>query len=424
MKRYFIISVIILLTAGGWFGWKKFLGANNGAMTFRTAKVERGDIVQTVNATGVVQPMQLIQVGTQVNGPVKKLYADFNSRVKEGDIVAQIDPALYDTNVAQSKANLARSEAGVEQIKANLALSEKELARAKELAGRDLISISELDTAMANRDSLLAQMKSAEASVDQSKSAMRTAQVNLDYTTIKSPVNGIVISRNVDEGQTVVTNNSAQVLFVIATDLKKIKIEAVIPEADIGKISEKQSVTFNVDAYPEREFSGSVVQVRLSSTTVQNVVTYTVIIHADNPDEKLLPGMTANLTFEVARKTQELKVPNAALRFVPDSGLVEEEPAVAGGTADAPKSEKQGMRKGNKGGARFGKLWVKTEKGKLKSVPVTIGISDGSFTEVSGKEVTEGMEIVTGTLEKGETAAANGTVNPFAPQRFPGGPRH
>jgi HlyD family secretion protein len=409
-KRYLIIICIVILLIGGWFAWK-WLGASNGKLDFRLSKVERGDIVQTVNATGTIQPLKLVQVGTQVTGPIKKLYADFNSRVKDGDIVAQIDPAIYEARVLQDKANLTRSIAEVERIYANLVLAEKELARSKELAQRDLISKSELDTAVATRDSLQAQLKLSEASVEQAKSALQTSQINLDYTTIKSPINGIVISRNVDEGQTVVASLSAQTLFTIAADLKKIEVDASLPEADVGKIGVGQKVTFTVDAYPDKEFSGKVVQVRLSPTTVQNVVTYTVVVHADNPEEKLFPGMTANLTFEVARRINVLKIPNSALRFTPDPSLVE--PAKTD-----PQSELEHKSK-RSGPGRPNQVWVKTETGLLRAINIKTGITDGSFTEVVKGSISEGQEIVTGIFEKGEAEM----VNPFGPPRMPRLPR-
>ncbi|MDI6732543.1 MAG: efflux RND transporter periplasmic adaptor subunit [Planctomycetota bacterium] len=337
MKKLIIIGSIILLTVIIWWGVKWFSGANNHII-YRLAKVEKGDVIQTVNATGIVQPIKLVQVSTQVTGPIKRLYADFNSRVRESEVVAQIDPAVYETKVAQNKANLSRSIAEVERVNANLTQAEKELARAKELAKRDLISQSELDVAIANYASISAQLKVALASVEQNKSILQMSEVDLAYTTIKSPVDGVVISRNVNEGQTVVGSMSAQTIFIIATDLRQIQIEASIPEADIGKIKDRQPVIFTVDAYPEIEFSGVVTQVRLSATTVQNVVTYAVIISAENHKGILFPGMTANLTLEVNRRTDVLKVPNAALRFTPDASLVEEgggaEPVTASSETD------------------------------------------------------------------------------------------
>jgi HlyD family secretion protein len=367
---------------------------------------------------------------------------------------------LYETNVAQSKANLARSEAGVEQVKANLALAEKELVRSKDLAKKDLISKFELDTAVATCDSLKAQLKSAEASVQQSQSALQTAQVNLEYTTIKSPVNGVVISRNVNEGQTVVASLSAQTIFVIATDLKKVQVEANIPEADIGKIEQNDPVTFTVDAYPDMEFYGTVTQVRLSSTTVQNVVTYTVIITADNPDEKLYPGMTANLICEVDRRPPDtLKVPNAALRFKPEPNLMQIDSASspAPSRADSAKipSERGGVGNDKTEGSREDKpdfkgmsgpprpgpesirgtrqpwtkeedkkhagrsaqVWIRGDKGLLKAVNIKVGISDGSFTEVVKGDLSVGQEIITGVITREEAAEMN---NPLGPPRFPG----
>ena len=433
-KRILIIIGIIIILSFGWLGFRSIKGGNE-KVSFRLSYVQKGNVIQTVNATGTVQPMQLIQVGTQVTGPIKKLNVDFNSPVTEGQIVAQIDPAIYETNVTQAKANLSRSKAGVEQVKANLMLAEKELLRDKELAAKDLISNSELDAAVANRDSLIAQLKSAEATVEQSESSLQTAQVNLDYTTIKSPVDGIVISRNVDEGQTVVANYSAQVLFTIATDIKKMQINATVPEADIGKIAVGQVTTFTVDAYQEMEFVGKVVQIRLSSTTVQNVVTYTVIIHADNPDEKLLPGMTANITFVVANRTDTLKIANAALRYSPDEALIEKQEEnkpegilLSSGKMTEkdnapPKREQRPKRErpASTAGIHLNKVWVVTESGLLNSLSITTGITDGSFTEIVRGNIQEGQGVVTGIMAKGEVADKN-MVNPFMPQR-PGGGR-
>lgn len=399
MKKFIIIGGMVLL-AVVWFGWK-WLGGADDQIIYRVKPVAKGAIVQTVNATGIIQPIKLVQVGTQVNGPVKKLYADFNSRVKAGEVVAQIDPALYEARVAHDKASLIRSKAELERVKANLDLAEKELVRARELAERDLISTSELDTTIASRASLAAQHKLAEASVEQSKCSLQLSEVNLEYTTIKSPVDGVVISRNVDEGQTVVASFQAQTLFVIATDLKRVKVEASIPEADIGKIRTGQPVTFTVDAYLDIEFSGEVVQVRLSPTTEQNVVIYTVIINADNPEEKLFPGMTANLIFEVAHRTDILKIPNAALRFTP-------EPTMVQGRPDETKKPVYTS------GGRRTQVWIQTDEELLKAIPVTIGITDGSFTEVVNGAISEGQEIVTGAIKK---SMAKEMINPFRPQR-------
>jgi HlyD family secretion protein len=416
-KKYLIIIGVVLIIA---VTLGLLLKSGKAQIFYRFAKIEKGDITQTINATGIVQPVEVVQVGTQVTGVVMKLFADFNSKVTKGEVIAQIDPAIYETAVAQSNANLLRSQSEVERVKANLMLAEKELLRAQELEKRDLISKSELDTAQSNRDSLIAQIKSAEASVEQSRSALKTSQVNLDYTTISSPIDGVVISRNVDEGQTVVANYSAQVIYNIAQDLKKVKVEATIPEADIGKISVGQPVTFTVDAYQDMEFSGSVIQVRLSPTTVQNVVTYTVIIHADNEKEKLLPGMTANMTFEVAHRQKVLKVPNAALRFTPESELIDTDSTAQDGEKEIGQrpvmpmggqnnQKRPAFRKNN----NAKKVWLMTDKSKFKGIRVIVGITDGSFTEILRGDIKENQEIVAGTIDKDSQDAK---VNPFGPQ--------
>ncbi|OGP59313.1 MAG: hypothetical protein A2V67_15765 [Deltaproteobacteria bacterium RBG_13_61_14] len=389
MKRWLMVLGAVALVAaslGAWRLWRR----NESQNLYRTAKVERGDLVQTVKATGTVQPIQQVQVGTQVNGPVQKLYVDYNDHVQAGQVVAQIDPAAYQAKVAQDRANLQSALAAVEQVRAKLTQAEKELQRSRELVSRNLISQSDLDGAVADRDSLAAQLKLAQAGIGQARAALTLSQTNLDYTTIKSPVDGVVVARNVDEGQTVVASFASQTLFVIAADLKQMQVEASIPEADIGKIQAGQPVAFSVDAYGEEKFQGAVSQVRIAATTLQNVVTYPVIVKAANPDQKLLPGMTANLTFQVDQRTGVLKVPNAALRFRPQNQA-----------AAAPEPAPAGPR-----------LWVLTGQG-LESIPVTLGINDGAFTELAGGEVKEGQEVVIGMAEPG---AAAGKVNPFMPK--------
>ncbi|MBI4712915.1 MAG: efflux RND transporter periplasmic adaptor subunit [Planctomycetes bacterium] len=416
MKKLIIIGIILLVIAA--IGWQAGLFSNgNNVVNYRLGKVEKGDIVQTVSATGVIQPITLVQVGTQVTGPIKKLYADFNSRVKEGDLLAQIDPSVFSARVDQDVANLVRAEAEVERVKANLVQAENELARSQELTKRDLISKSELDTAVASRDSLVAQVKIALASLEQSKSALQVSRINLDYTTIKSPIDGVVISRNVDAGQTVAASLSAPTLFIIANDLKKVRVQASVSEADIGKIKTGQKIKFMVDAYADLEFNGIVDQIYLSSTTVQNVVTYTVIINADNPDEKLMPGMTANLTVDVASRVNVIKIPNAALRFEPEPGQI-----TNGRDTEQPDQKRQ------KGLKKRQMVWVEAGGG-VKGIPVKTGITDNSFTELvsdggsdanTGKgELKEGDEVITGVLQKGQE---DNMVNPFAPGR-PGGMR-
>jgi HlyD family secretion protein len=409
VKRGIIIGAIVLvaLSAGGWYAWRKW-GRREKPPAYRTVKIERGAIVQSVRATGTVQPRKLVQVGTQVNGPILKLGADFNSRVQAGDVVAQIDPAVYQANLAQGEANLARGRAAVDEARARVLQASNDLARAAGLARRDLLSPADLDAASTTAVSAEAQLKVTLATVAQNEAALQLARANLGYTTIRTPVDGIVISRNVDEGQTVVASMSAQTLFTVATDLRTVLISASVPEADIGLIRQEQSVTFNVDAYPAI-FTGSVDQVRLSASSVQNVVTYPVIVRADNPDQKLFPGMTANISCIVAERTNTLKVANAALRFKPPA-----RPAGGGGKPDKPdRSDKSDRPAGpEKEGEGRGKLWVAEADGSLRPIRVTTGISDGSFTEIGGDGLEEGLEIVTGMAENG---GKPGAVNPFMP---------
>jgi HlyD family secretion protein len=420
MKRVLIIAVVLLAVAGGgiWY-WAR--GAN-GAPAFRLAKVERGDLLVTVTATGTVQPVTQVQVGTQVSGTIQKLFVDFNSRVKAEQLVAQIDPAPFQARVDQDQANLLRAQADVERVKANLVQAEKELARSKELAKRELISAAELDAATAAYDSLVAQIKVAEATVAQSRSTLQISTVNLHYTEIKSPIDGLVISRNVDVGQTVAASLSAPTIFIIADSLKKIQVQASVAEADIGKIVSGQDVSFTVDAWREKPFLGKVSQIRLSPTTVQNVVTYTVLIDADNPEEKLLPGMTASVAFQVARHTAVLKIPNAALRFIPPADLlVDAAPVDKEKEKDRDRDKDKDKPRGPGGGGGRGRVWVQDPVAGLKAIPVLTvsGATDGSFTLLKSGEIQEGQEVVTGLVQSGPDA---GMSNPFATQR-PGGPR-
>ncbi len=404
MKKMLLVVPVVLLVGGTawWFG----LRGDGQAARYRTAKVERGDISVTVNSTGTVQPFLLVQVGTQVTGTIQKLMVDFNSRVKADEVVAQIDPAPFQTRLEQDRANLARAEADVGRVKANLVQAEKELARARELQKRELISASDLDAAVANYESLAAQLKVAEASVAQARAAMENSLVNLRYTTIKSPIDGIVISRNVDVGQTVAASLQAPTIYVIADEMKRVQIQASVAEADIGRIKAGQDVTFTVDAYREDRFRGKVSQIRLSPTTVQNVVTYTVMIEADNPGGKLLPGMTANVAFEIGHYKDVVKIPNAALRFTPPSA----EPAAAGGTGQ--RERVGGGRPGRERGSR-GRVWIAGPAGP-EAVQVTGGVTDGTYTELVKGDLKEGQEVIVGVIQ-GDSDAMK---NPFAPPRF------
>ncbi|MEI6211012.1 MAG: efflux RND transporter periplasmic adaptor subunit [bacterium] len=413
MKTWiFIFLFLAAAGGGGWYAWRKW-GRQEKAATYRTVKVERGEVLQIVRATGIVQPVKLVQVGTQVNGIVQKLYVDFNSRVKAGDVVARIDPSVYQANLSQGEANLARNQAAVDEARAGLLKATNDLARATGLATKQLISSADLDSAIASAASASAQLKVAIAQVQQTAAALDLARANLSYTVITAPVDGIVIARNVDEGQTVVTSMSAQTLLTIATDLRTVLISASVPEADIGPVSPGQKVTFNVDAYPTT-FTGTVDQIRLAASTVQNVVTYPVMVRAENPGEKLFPGMTANISCVIAERTNVLRVANAALRFKPEnadaaaksgkSGKSDKPPAVAGNSGTPPRS--------GRGGEKKPKLYVQQPDGSLTPLRITTGITDGTFTEVSGDDLSEGQEVVAGLLNNGAKSAV---VNPFMP---------
>jgi HlyD family secretion protein len=415
MKKLIWIFVLLALGGGGFAAWWYGFRAPEEGAQFRLSKVERGDLRVSVNATGTVQPFLLVQVGTQVTGTIKKLLVDFNSKVKTDEVVAEIDPAPFVSRTEQDKANLARAEADVGRVRANLVQAEKELARSRELQKRELISPSDLDAATATFESLVAQVKVAEASVDQARAALESSMVNLRYTTIKSPIDGIVISRNVDVGQTVAASLSAPTIYVISDEMNRVQVQASVAEADIGRIKVDQNVTFNVDAYRTDRFKGKVSQIRLSATTVQNVVTYTVMIEADNPDRKLLPGMTATVTFEIGHYPDIVRVPNSALRFTPPT----ETASVPGAaSASAPAAGGGGGRggggrpdRGERGSQ--GRVWVSGPAGPT-AVPITTGVTDGTWTQVVKGDLKEGQEVIVGLIQNG----AGGMTNPFAPPRF------
>ena len=282
-----------------------------------TAPVTRGDIVESVGATGTLEAVTTVQVGTQVSGTIQQLSADFNSIVKKGQVIARLEPSLFQTQIEQARANLVRSQAEVERWRVTLDDFRTKLARAEELFGRALIPRNELETAQVNVRSAEAQLRSAQAQVTQAQASLNQNEVNLRHTVIVAPIDGIVISRNVDVGQTVAASMQAPTLFVIAADLTKMKVNASIDEADVGRMRPGQPVRFRVDAFPTDEFAGTVSQVRLQPAVVQNVVTYTTVIDVPNADLKLKPGMTANVTIEVARRDDVIRVPNTALRFRP-----------------------------------------------------------------------------------------------------------
>jgi HlyD family secretion protein len=335
MKRAIIVLVILALLGGG--AGVYYMRRNGGVVVINKTPVSRGEIIDTVGSTGTLQAVTTVQVGSQVSGNISWLGADFNSIVKKGQVIARLDPSLFQAQVDQSKANLqkaqadvARAKADVDRNKVALVDAQQKYVRAKDLAAKQLITAQDLDSAKIAVDSgesalqsSIASQNSSQASVVQAQASLSQAQVNLDHCTIDAPIDGIVIQRSVDVGQTVAASMQAPVLFIIAADLTKMQVNANIDEADVGRIRPDQNVTFRVDAYPGEEFQGMVAQIRLQPVVVQNVTTYATIINVPNPGLKLKPGMTANLRVQIARRPDVLRIPNAALRFRPSNEMFE-----------------------------------------------------------------------------------------------------
>jgi HlyD family secretion protein len=360
-------------------------GCKGDTLSYRTDPVTRGDIQQAVTATGTVNAVTTVQVGTQVSGTIKTLYVDFNSRVKKGQIIAQIDPSTFESQVQQAQANLLSAQANLEKAETALANDKKTYDRNKELLSKNLIAQSDLDTAETNYQSDKAQVASAKALIEQSKASLDYAKQNLAYTRIVSPVDGVVISRNVDVGQTVAASFQTPTLFTIAQDLTKMQIDTNVAESDIGAVKLGQEVDFSVDAYPDTMFEGKVWQIRQAPITVQNVVTYDVVIQVNNKNLKLMPGMTANVSIVIQTRHDVLRITNAALRF-----RFSDKPAVAG-------SGGAGEKKGPS-------VWV-LENNKPKRVFITPGISDGNYTEIVSGDLKESQQTIVEALRKGKAAA-------------------
>jgi HlyD family secretion protein len=316
MRKILLIAVAVALIGAGGYGYYRYKQKPTPP-TISTARITRGDLAETVGATGTLQAVTTVQVGTQVSGNIQELNADFNSLVRKGQVLARLDPSLIQSQIEQARANLIRAEADLERLRVALDDTRTKLNRARELAQKKLIAQTELEAAEVAVRSSEAQLRSQEAGVTQSQASLRQNQLNLAHTVIESPIDGLVISRNVDVGQTVAASMSAPTLFVLAADLTKMQVLASLDESDVGRIRPGQTVRFRVDAFPTEEFIGNVTQVRLQPTTVQNVVTYQTVIDVPNPELKLKPGMTANVNIEIARRADVMRVPNTALRFRP-----------------------------------------------------------------------------------------------------------
>jgi len=340
MKKALLILVLLAIGGGSAYYYFYVYRKTGPTPTVTTAQITRGDVVETVGATGTLQAVTTVQVGTQVSGTIQSLYADFNSLVTKGQVLARLDPSLFQTQIEQASANLIRAQAEVERLKVTLDDARTKLTRAEGLWARQLIPRSELETAQVTVRASEAQLRSAEAQVTQAQASLNQNDVNLQHTVIEAPIDGLVISRNVDVGQTVAASMQAPTLFVLAADLTKMQCLANLDESDVGRIRPGQKVTFRVDAYPTEDFIGVVSQVRLEPKVQQNVVTYATVIDVPNNQLKLKPGMTANVNIEIARSSDVLRVPNAAVRFRPTNEIF----AALGQTQDL------GSRPGNGGG--------------------------------------------------------------------------
>lgn len=347
----------------------------NKGPQYTTAAVERGTVVETVTATGTVNPVTTVQVGSQVSGTIQQILVDFNSRVRKDQVIARIDPRLFEAQVVQARGAFENAQAALDRATVELANAERTLRRNRELFPDGFVSQADVDAAQTAYDAALAQKRAAAAQVEQARGLLSVAETNLRYTTIHSPVDGIVVSRNVDVGQTVAASFQTPTLFTIAQDLTKMQIDTSVDESDIGKTKPGQAVTFTVDAYPGRSFMGRVVQVRSAPIVTQNVVTYDVVVRVDNKELLLRPGMTANVSIRIREVRDVVKVPNAALRYRPGSNRKEAE-------------------------AKGPRVFVLGKDEKPRAVALRLGISDGSFTEVVSGDISPGDRVIVSEVSK------------------------
>ena len=384
LKFAALIAAAAVAAAGGFY----FLNTREGEIQYKTVPVVRSDLRSTIQATGTLNPVETVDVGTQISGTIKELYFDYNSRVKQGQLIAIMDSATQSAEVAQAQATVASAQADVLNAQAALDVAAKDLARTRELAKRDLIAKADVDADTSTWLKAKANLAAAEAKVAQYRATLEKSRINLNYTRIYSPVDGVVVAKNVEEGQTVAASYQTPSIAEIARDLTQMQVEVNVDEADIGGVHEGQPATFNVDTYPTLNFEGKVTQVRLSPETTDNVVTYTVIVKVQNPDGKLLPGMTANVSLILENRDDVLVVPNSAFRFKPSNGQSSGEmgpPGPGGG-------HKQNVAEVTKPA-----LYTLDKKKKPVKIEVEKGITDGQNTEIiSGVE--EGERVITGII--------------------------
>ncbi|MBP7080208.1 MAG: HlyD family secretion protein [Rhodocyclaceae bacterium] len=401
-----VLGIVALLGVAGYLYRTKLNGG--GATTFKLAKLERGPLSAVVSATGTLNPVVSVQVGSQVSGQIKEIFVDFNSPVKAGQLIARIDPETLQQKVRQAEADVEATQSAVAVQRAEVSRSRailsdalRDYERKKMLVDKGFISSAERDKAQTTYDAALAglrvteaQTQNGEAIVRQRQAQVAQARIDLERTSIRAPVDGVVVKRSVEPGQTVAASLQAPELFVIAKNLSDMQVEASIDEADVGRVKLGQKARFTVDAFPGQNFEGEVRQVRKAATVVSNVVTYTVVISAENPQLALLPGMTANVQIATAHKDNVLKVPNAALRFRPTNAV---SPAPSGNRKSSPER---------------GRVWVVGSDGSPLSVEVGLGLGDGKMTEITTGDLTEGSEVILGQ------AAAKAAATPAGPRMF------
>jgi HlyD family secretion protein len=448
MKTVLALLVVVALAAGGGAYYIKYV-AVDPPPGFRTVPVKRDNLLPTITATGTLEPEEVVDVGSQVTGRIIKFGADlggpdqekavdYRSVVKRDQLLALIDDTLYKAQRNQAQALLEHSKADLLQLKANAVQAEQDWIRAESLHANKAISESDYDLCKAKYETAKAMVAVGDATIKQNDAALQMAQTNLDYTVINSPVDGEIIARRVNIGQTVVSNLSASSLFLIGKDLRRMQVWAQVNEADIGRIREGMPVRFTVDAYPNETFRGKVFQVRFDAQSTQNVVNYTVVVQTDNSDRKLYPYMTANVQFELDERTNVLQVPNAALRWKPSKPqlvVAEARDATSrkssgkgGGKGDSTAAKASGDVKADKPAkerVERGRIWVVTESKLVRPIDVKTGISDGSQTEISGENLEEGLEVVVAEVVGAQDSGD--TTNPFAPKLFnkggAGGPK-
>jgi HlyD family secretion protein len=420
-SKTFWIVVAVVVVLGGVFGWWRMrLARANAQVRYETTQIDRGRIVAKVTASGTLSAIVTVQVGSQVSGRIAALYADWNSQVKKGQLVAKIDPQLFQATVQQARANLVAAQGNLAKVKAQAVDAERQYKRNVILAERKLIAQADLDTSQSTFDADKAAVDAAAGTVEQARAQLNSSEVNLAYTDIISPTDGTVIARNVDVGQTVAASLQAPTLFLIAEDLRKMQVDTSVAEGDIGKLQTGMKATFTVDAYPNERFTGTVRQVRNNPQTVQNVVTYDAVIDVANPNLKLKPGMTANCTFVWAERDDALRIPNAAMRFRPPAELLARlNPGAVGarrpgGNAAEAAQAAGGQRRSPAamaGGTDRKTVWV-LRNGQPQPVVIKSGVSDGSLTEVVEGGLSQGDLVITDSSGGNSAAQAGGFPRP------------